>query len=133
MKPRPFRRSPTLAEVLETPTLASEVPSDQAAGYICHLAAVQTMLAARMAPTAPSSEDEPDQLLTADEAAQRLNVSKDWLYRHAATLPFTVRPTPKRLRFSGQGIAAYIEAHRGQPVARTNNPAGAVTRSHGVT
>ncbi len=49
-----------------------------------------------------------DQLLKAKEAARRLNVSEDYLYRNSRSLPFTVR-IGKRLRFSAQGIQNYIK------------------------
>jgi predicted DNA-binding transcriptional regulator AlpA len=50
-----------------------------------------------------------DQLLTVSEAAQKLHTSPDWLYRHWKHLPFTVRLSPKQLRFSSKGIERYIE------------------------
>jgi predicted DNA-binding transcriptional regulator AlpA len=53
-----------------------------------------------------------DQLLTVTEAAQRLHTSPDWLYRHASKLPFTVRLTPKQLRFSSQEIERYLQRRR---------------------
>jgi len=36
-----------------------------------------------------------DRLLTISEAAEALHTSKDWLYRHWKTLPFTVRLSPE--------------------------------------
>jgi excisionase family DNA binding protein len=60
--------------------------------------------------------DESDQLLTVKDAAHQLGVSVDWLYRHAATLPFTVRPTQGRtIRFSRQGIVRYLKRRTGSP------------------
>ena len=44
----------------------------------------------------------------AREAAQRLGTSEDWLYRHAAELPFTKRLSERQLRFSSAGIEQYI-------------------------
>jgi excisionase family DNA binding protein len=52
---------------------------------------------------------EPDQLLTVDEAAQVLGVTPRWIYRHARTLPFTVRLPGRAVRFSEQGLARYVE------------------------
>jgi predicted DNA-binding transcriptional regulator AlpA len=54
-----------------------------------------------------------DRLLTVAEAAQRLSTTPDWLYRHASKLPFTVRLTPKQLRFSSQGIDKYLQRRQG--------------------
>jgi hypothetical protein len=47
------------------------------------------------------TQSDEDNLLTVTEAAQRLNTSPDWLYRHASKLPFTVRLAPKQLLFTG--------------------------------
>ncbi len=62
-----------------------------------------------------------DRLLTVSEAAEKLHTSKDWLYRHWKTLPFTVRLSPKQLRFSSKGIERYIEEKQH---ARTGIQAG---------
>jgi len=55
---------------------------------------------------------EEDRLLDVEEAAARLSTTVDWLYRHAAELPFTVR-TGRLLRFSSASIARYIRERRG--------------------
>jgi predicted DNA-binding transcriptional regulator AlpA len=59
-----------------------------------------------------------DHLLTIDEAAEVLRTSKDWLYRNWKRLPFTVRHSPRQLRFSSKGIERYIEEmqHAGKRV-----------------
>ena len=49
-----------------------------------------------------------ERLLTAEEAAQLLGVSPDWLYRNAKKLPFTRKLGPKMLRFSYQGILKWL-------------------------
>ena len=79
----------------------------------CHvvLGALASVMATATAATPPL--DESDHLLTVKEAAHQLGVSVDWLYRHAATLPFTVRPTPATLRFSRQGIVRYLKRRTG--------------------
>jgi predicted DNA-binding transcriptional regulator AlpA len=56
--------------------------------------------------TKPQSNE--DRLLTAEEAAQMLTVSPDWLYRNAKKLPFTRKLGPKMLRFSNQGIKKWL-------------------------
>jgi predicted DNA-binding transcriptional regulator AlpA len=48
-----------------------------------------------------------DELLTAEEAAQRLRVPTRHLYRKA--YPFTVRISPGRVRFSSNGIDRWIQ------------------------
>lgn len=53
-----------------------------------------------------------DKLLNIEEAAERLNVSEDWLYHHWKKLPFAVKLAKKLLRFSAQGIDEYIQRHK---------------------
>lgn len=55
-----------------------------------------------------------DQLLTVEEAAEKLSVPKDWIYRRAGKLPFTVRLGPRHLRFSARGIEKFIRQRQGR-------------------
>ena len=56
-----------------------------------------------------------DRLLDVDAAADRLQRSKDWLYRNARNLPFTVQEGKGgKLRFSRDGIERYIREKQGQ-------------------
>ena len=68
-----------------------------------------TALTGEGAPAVP----EADQLLDTGEAARRLAVSRDWLYRNASKLPFTVR-LGRGLRFSAAGLARYIRNRAGR-------------------
>ena len=62
--------------------------------------------------SAPSSlPQQPDELLDVQEAAERLGVSADYLYRHAKEFPFAQR-MGRNLRFSSQGIDRYIQKNR---------------------
>lgn len=54
---------------------------------------------------------EHDELLGVETAANRLGVSKDYLYRHAAELPFT-RRMGRKLLCSSQGIDDYLRRPR---------------------
>ena len=53
-----------------------------------------------------------DRLLGIEDAAAKLGVTPDWLYRHHKGLPFTVRHG-RPLRFSELGIEQYIRKRRG--------------------
>jgi predicted DNA-binding transcriptional regulator AlpA len=64
----------------------------------------------RLQMAAPSPLQAPDNLLDAQEAAQRLKMSKDWLYANAKELPFVVH-MGSALRFSERGIEAYIRGN----------------------
>jgi predicted DNA-binding transcriptional regulator AlpA len=57
-------------------------------------------------------ESNENRLLTADEAAQMLSVSPDWLYRNAKKLPFTRKLGPKMLRFDHQGIVKWLSTRK---------------------
>ncbi len=60
---------------------------------------------------APNGHDHQDVLLTVEQASARLGFSRDWLYRHAAHLPFT-RRVGRQLRFSERGLAEYLARQR---------------------
>ena len=82
------------------------------AGLLACVATCQAALGARAVALAVTSSPQPaaggqDQLLTAEEAAIRLGLSTTWLYRHARTLPFTVR-IGRTIRFSASGIERYV-------------------------
>jgi excisionase family DNA binding protein len=61
---------------------------------------------------APLQREE-DRLLDVKEAAKRLAISKDTLYRKASNLPFTVR-IGGNVRFSAQGISRFIATRQGR-------------------
>jgi excisionase family DNA binding protein len=54
-----------------------------------------------------------DRLLSVSEAAERLGLSRDRLYRHATRFPFVVR-VGRSVRFSSQGIDRYIRQRSGR-------------------
>lgn len=84
---------------------------------LCRLATVQSVLLgallAATGPAATAAPQGPDRLLDVNEAADRLGVSADWVYRHARQLPFAVR-NGRLLRFSSQGIDRFIKARQGR-------------------
>jgi predicted DNA-binding transcriptional regulator AlpA len=90
------------------------LPTEQIPAVLVQIAAAQTVLAARLLAAPPA--DAPtagDRLLTAAEAAEVCGVTADWLYRHADTLPYTVR-VGRSLRFSRAGIDRWIRARSGR-------------------
>ena len=50
-----------------------------------------------------------DRLMKPKELAERLRTSTDWVYRHWQELPFTVKLSPRQLRFSEKGLEQYLE------------------------
>jgi len=62
--------------------------------------------AIRRAEPEPQTED---RLLNTEETATVLGVSKDWIYRNARTLPFALRISTGRVRYSKKGIKRWIK------------------------
>lgn len=88
-------------------------PGESLVPVLTALAAKQLEIAAEIAHASTERHrvEQSDQLLTASEASQRLGVTKDWLYKRASRLPFTVR-LGRNLRFSAAGIDKFIRRHR---------------------
>jgi predicted DNA-binding transcriptional regulator AlpA len=61
---------------------------------------------------ARAPEQDADRLLSAEEAAEMLSMSTDWLYRNARKLPFTRKVGPKMLRCSQRGIIKWLESRK---------------------
>lgn len=107
---------PTLDELADNPGKAAALPPEVARALTLRCAAVLAALASASAASngqgAAEAQTE-DRLLDVKEAAERLGTSRDYLYRHAKRLPFTVR-LGSRVRFSSAGIARYIRARQGR-------------------
>jgi hypothetical protein len=87
-------------------TVARELPAGELPSFIGELEAVKATAWARLSAPA-SATAEHDELLEVEAAAQRLGVSKDYLYRHAQDYPFT-RRQGRKLLFSAHGIEKHI-------------------------
>ena len=97
-----------LARIVSAPELIGELPRDIIPALLMELAALQLSLAASLEkPHGPGLALTRDHLLTIEQAAQQLSVSRDWLYRHSRSLPFVVRQG-RLLRFSAKGIDEYL-------------------------
>ena len=53
-----------------------------------------------------------ERLLTIDQVAQTLAVSKDWVYRNAKKFGFTKKLGPKIVRFSEAGLQKWLNDRR---------------------
>jgi hypothetical protein len=99
----------TMADIIDHPEQAQEVPTEAIPPLLAQLAAAQSALAARLLCSRTIEADqqslqEKDSLLTAEQAAILLNVTPRWLYRHAKRLPFARKLSRKVLRFSEIGL-----------------------------
>ena len=103
-----------LAALVEDPTRVATVPPGRIPALLSQLSALQGAMAARLI---SADRDETvsteDTLLTVDQAAERLGVSTDWLFRRSRTLPFIVR-LGRHLRFSNRGIDRYLRNRTGR-------------------
>ena len=78
---------------------------------LAELAGLQARLLLRFnAGGARTRKQDPERLLTVEEAAELLCTNKDWLYRHHDEFPFTVHLSEQQLRFSARGIAKFIRS-----------------------
>ena len=94
------------------PGRAANVPLEDIPAMLVRLAAqqgeinaAQQVLSARL--LAERNGDD-DHLLTAEQAAEKLSTTVDYLYRHKNKLPFIVPLSRGQVRFSAKGIQRYI-------------------------
>ncbi len=110
---------PTLDELAAHPERALELPPEVARDLLARLAPLQTVLLAQALTRSASGDGgQPetrgeDRLLSVKEAARKMNVSSDYIYRHAKDLPFTVR-VGSRLLFSERGIEQWVRHRQGR-------------------
>ena len=109
--------STPLAAIAANKSLLTDIAPDELPHLIGEAEALRAMLWAKLqAPAAPMPPERPeaalDRLLTAEEAAERLGVSKRWVYTHADSLPFTRRLSGGTLRFSERGLQRWQESRR---------------------
>src|SRR5580700_2337059 len=94
------------------------MPPEQLPMLLGEIEVVRCTAMARLTSPAPAQDSGPDELLDVEEAAQRMSVTVDHLYRHSADYPFT-RRVGGRLRFSALGMDDWI---RGQDGAGKRTP-----------
>jgi predicted DNA-binding transcriptional regulator AlpA len=108
---------PKLADLVAEPGKAGLVPPEAIPAMLGDLERLKGTLWARlMLPQGPGKVEQSadgDRLLAAREAAAKLGMSADYLYRRSRNLPFTVR-LGRKLRFSEAGIERYIRARVGR-------------------
>ena len=90
---------------------ARDLSAEELPDFIGELEAVKAAAWARLAAPSPAIHEH-DELLEVDAAAQRLGVSKDYLYRHSREYPFT-RRQGRKLLFSALGIDKHIRQNKG--------------------
>jgi hypothetical protein len=113
---RPVTLVPSLTDLLADPSGVQALPPAVAADLLVQMAGLQERLRLRALtepappPVVDASPDGGDRLLSVDDAARKLGVSPDWIYRRSRgdrRLPFLARLDGKLL-CSAQGIDRYI-------------------------
>ena len=99
-------RAERVLSLLQEPAMAGQLSAGEAASILAELAPVQSALAARIqfdarVPREPANASEPSRLLTPQEAADRMGVTKRWVHRHSRELAFARHLGRKTLRFWG--------------------------------
>src|ERR1039457_2038802 len=89
---------------------AQELPAGELPRLLGELEEVRCTAMARFTAPAPA-QSQTDELLGAPEAARRLGISQDYLYRHHREFAFT-RRIGRRLLSSDLGIEKYIRQQR---------------------
>ena len=103
-----------MLEVLSRVDVKS-APRELLEALLVALASKQAEIAVQLAVSSNRAESvklQHDELLDVEQAARRLGVKPDWVYKRAAKLPFTVRLGERKLRFSAKAIETYIRRHR---------------------
>lgn len=115
----PLAAVPSLDAVAADPHCLSGLSRAAVSALLMRTAVVQSALTAAL-DGAPDNDpdrkigDVEDRLLDVKEAAARLSLTVDYLYRHGDTFPFTVRVAPGQVRFSSNGISRFILARQGR-------------------
>jgi predicted DNA-binding transcriptional regulator AlpA len=105
-------------ELLEGLAPLEGMSAEEAADLLAKASRLQANLAAYLAservrqPALAPSGVGPSRLLTPRQAAERLGVSPRWIYRHAASLPFTRRLSSRVLRFHEGELEKYLRQRR---------------------
>jgi predicted DNA-binding transcriptional regulator AlpA len=85
---------------------AQTLPAAALPELLGDLEQIRVTALARLTAPAPATSS-PDTLLNVREAAERLGMSKGYLYRHHSMFPFA-RREGRALRFSSRGIETYL-------------------------
>jgi hypothetical protein len=91
--------------------VAHDLPAEELPELIGQLESIKATAWVRLTAPSPATQGQHDELLEVETAAQRLGVSKDYLYRHSQDYPFT-RRVGRKLLFSALGIDKHIRQQR---------------------
>jgi hypothetical protein len=107
---------PTLDQLVADPAAAIGLPPSALSALQTRAAAVLLAIGAALVASSQDDASQPAEvrLLTVDEAAARLGVTPEWLYRRGKGLGLAAKLGDGTLRFSNIALEAYI---RGQTIS----------------
>ena len=98
---------------LPAPELVDTLAPEELPGFAAQANALAYRAALRLAATARAEAPAVEQLLTVEQAAQRLSVKVDWLRRQRA-LAFRVEVAPGTVRYSAPGLDRWVRDRMGK-------------------
>ena len=107
----------SLPDIIADPEMVAKLPVDQIPRLLGELETVRARLWARLA--LPNGNGQAmhaapgDRRLNVQQTAAKLGVTKDYLYRHADRLPFTIR-IGRGLGFWEAGVERYLHQRTGR-------------------
>jgi len=108
-------------DYLENPDRIDHLDRAASAALFARVKTLEGRLFARLLcgddSTQPASQNAEDKLLTADQAAAMLGVTKGWVYRRGAKLGLAHRLGDGTLRFSRDAIQQFIVHSRENPAS----------------
>lgn len=111
---------PSVASLLANPSRAAEIPMHQIPAVVAELTSEQAALMAilgmltprLLVPQSLPIGEACDRLLTADEVAEALGVTRRWVQRRARRLPFARQLSEHAVRYSECGLRRWVENRR---------------------
>lgn len=99
--------------VAQLTAVIQDATPEQCPALMGQLEALKASLWLKMTRGAPGASVQEDRLLTAEEVAGRLQLSTDYVYRHAHQFPFLIREG-RKVRFSQLGLDRYLKQRQGR-------------------
>jgi hypothetical protein len=100
--------------ILLRPDWVRDVLFESIPALIAQLAAAQSLLAVQLVDARSERRADSGRLLTVEDAAEKLGVSQDWLYRRAASLGYLLPYVlAGHFRFTEDGLDRWIRSRNG--------------------
>jgi predicted DNA-binding transcriptional regulator AlpA len=110
--------APSVASLVANPSRVFEIPLDKIPAVVAELASEQSTLSALQGAltarllvsqaSAATQAESTDRLLTAEEVAATLGVTKRWVQRRARRLPFARKISDHAIRYSECGLRRWM-------------------------